>query len=477
MSQLSTNKSLFRDHQKNPKPKCTKEQHITDLEDNVVFPDYTGDCIFIHNNEYIQDIPIFPITVEYVSISNNYNLERLKKKQFPEHLIELHIQEMEDLQKIYLPKYLQRLVIEDMNMPSKFFKKLLPNNLVVLILSVCADLDFDYDDLPDTLLSLELIDCTITNKSKMISIFNKFKDKHPNCNVKTEFTETKTEFEFIPRKNDNLNENLKAYNVLDNKESQITNFLANNKYFIVGKCLDMYFFIDKSKLETNMYKSPLKKKNLCKLSDIGLITDDNSYIKSELLYHIIKSRHKYWLFEKEKHYFDNQEPTMFNLVMLRQSNPMKNSDYYSSRLEIYDNEENWYNSNTQKTQQEPQKTQQEPQKTQQEPQKTQQEPQKTQQDTIKKDHPSQKKRCKKGTIRNKKTGLCEEKKNRSIEKIESKVKTDDDNRVEKKKCVRNKKTDLCEKKIEKTESKSKSKQKRCGKGTHRNKKTGLCEKF
>jgi hypothetical protein len=299
-------KKLFRD--RNIGPECSNEQYIVQLSDTDIFPDYTGNCIFIKDNMSIEEIPIFPDTVKYVALINNPEIEELFDNQFPEHLTELHIEYMDYLTELYLPKFLARLTIE--NMPFTLFRTL-PKYLVTLKIIGCSDVDFDYNELPDNLLSLEFEYCRFIDKKNIISILSKYKRNHPQCDIQTDF-------EFIPTKAVDLNKNLKAYNIMELEEIQITQFLADNKNFIVGKCFNQFVFIDKAQLEQDRLDTS---SDNFKLSSLGFGIN-NSFINIKHIDHILESYHKFWLFEKIENQY-SVETTMFTLIKLKDANSLR----------------------------------------------------------------------------------------------------------------------------------------------------------
>jgi hypothetical protein len=351
--------NLFRSYDENPK--CNKRQDIIELENDVMFPHYSGDCIFIHDNDHIQEIPIFPDTVNFVSIKNNYNLEKLLNNQFPDHLTELYIEDSRELNQIYLPKYLQRLTIVDMDFTP--FKEL-PKNLIVLKIIGCDDVDFDY--LPENLLSLEIEYArNFINRSKIISILSRYKKKHPACEIKTDFKLIDLEVESIPTKMIFLQD---AYNIMDMEDHQIIEFLDNNKDYIVGKLYNEVRFIDKIRLADTDFEVNSSSK-IFKMSNLGFGVN-NLYISYKYIEYILNSEHRYWLFEDTE---KQNEKSMVTLIKIKNANSILGKFFRrssstlkkKSRIENNDNKSKENNSKIKL------------------------------------------KRCEKGTRRNKKTGLCE----------------------------------------------------------------------
>jgi hypothetical protein len=296
---------LFRDMYTSPE--CNEEQHITQLSDTDIFPDYTGDCIYIHNNEFIEELPIFPDTVKYISIGSNSEIIEFPKNQFPQDLIELNIEEMFQLENIYLPRNLVRLTI--IHMDFTLFRSL-PKSLAILKIVGCHYVDFDYDDLPKNLLSLEITLNYYTNESNIITVLKKYKRNHPDCQIETNLN-------FLPTKVIDLNKK-KAYDIIDLEERQITKFLSDNKNFVVGKCYNQFVFIDKSRLEQE------DEEELFKLSNLGFAIN-NAYIDYKYIKYIINSKNKFWLFEKiENYYIGNKEKsTLFTLIKIKDANSLR----------------------------------------------------------------------------------------------------------------------------------------------------------
>jgi hypothetical protein len=283
------------------------KQYIDQLQDTEIFPNYNADCIFIKNNDFIKELPIFPDTIKYIYIENNPQLKELHDDQFSDNLGELHIEYMSQLTKIYIPEYLSRLTIG--NMPFTLFRTLLPEFLVTLTITNCSMVNFDYDELPDDLFSLELSNNTFTHFPNIVSILRIYKKNHPDCYIETDFI-----FLPIPSKFVDL---ITAYDIIDLEERQITHFLANNKNFIVGKCYDQFIFIDKIRLDNIS-------KELFKLSTLGFAIN-NSYIDYKFIEYILDSKHKYWLFEKIDGQFtvNGEKSTLFTLIKLKNANSLR----------------------------------------------------------------------------------------------------------------------------------------------------------
>jgi hypothetical protein len=286
-------------------PTCDNEQHITGLEEGDEFPDITGDCVYIYDNDISdEDIPKLPVTVKYLYLADFY-LDELPNNQFPG-LTELHL--CQNSGSINFPKNLTHLTLDG----DKSWQEL-PNDLVSLKVINCYNVYIDSDDLPSKLRYLQFSDNRYSedidfedkiNGEDMYENIKEYKIKNPTCRIDFESGRFKDKTKIIDM-------NKRAYNIMELEEFEITQFLTDNKNYIVGKCYNELVFIDRAQL--NLGNSA----NLFKLSNLGF-SINNSYIDNKYIQQILRSKHKFWLFERI--YGIGHNKTIFTLSKLKDAN-------------------------------------------------------------------------------------------------------------------------------------------------------------
>jgi hypothetical protein len=304
-------------------PICRNEQIITGIsyEDEIEFPEITGDCVYIHDNDDLGNMWMLPNTVKYLYIANNHMEadDPITWEQF-RNLIELHIGG--NTGHIEFPRNLIRLTIESEKMRHHFHQLVKMDKLESLIIVDCGiDLD-NFERLPKNLQYLQFSDNSYSyedykrplrqkgqylrskDNSKILRILYDYKKKHPKCHILFNKIEIKTKI---------IDMNKKAYNIMELEEFEITQFLADNENHIVGKCYNELVFIDRAILESKVHRG-----ELFKISDLGFGIN-NSYIQHKYIEFILESEHKFWLFERNEEQHTGNK-TMFSVVQLKDAN-------------------------------------------------------------------------------------------------------------------------------------------------------------
>jgi hypothetical protein len=262
-----------------------EHQLIENLNANDLFPRITSTQVMITDNQFLKNIHILHNGVKELEMTFNDKVEEII---LPESLEKLTLSFLPKLRVFYFPYNLLHLSLHKIFLGGINFHIL--KTLESLYIRECEFVGIDH--LPKSLISIEFYNNTYINKDKILFLLEE---------VSKNFTYVVHDLSLISIKakvEDFLKPSLEAFDIQSWEDYEIEHFLEENENVIVGRCFGQYIFIHKILLSNpDHYNSS---NNLFESRFFGFSAASNGYVQNEYIKEILNSKHKFWLFEKEK---------------------------------------------------------------------------------------------------------------------------------------------------------------------------------